>query len=488
MDETSAAAVADLRLFFSTAAKLYRSYVSRVDLGGAAETIERLAGERAQDADRLGEAALAEHTELPEPGVEAAVVRDELSFGRTPPDLPAQVLFRVQRAENQLGRLTDHLISVLDPGAVRAALEIAFESIGLRQRELREMRVDLAHSSPGYDRPAFAGGDAQMETLATKGEELVIWFATNRERNGRSWSRRSGNAVHYGRCRVFVPEDRPMGSLGPTLTKWGTKPIQLNGTEILTQEAFWTNLRTVCAELEVGARQALVFLHGYRTDFSRAARRAAQLKADLRHRGPAAFFAWPSADQLLGYANDKAAIEGSETAIREFLVGFAQRSGAERVHIIAHSMGNIGLLRAMDAIAHDAAARSGVSFGQIVLAAPDVDTRLFRNLAQAYTQLSARTTLYVAENDSALGGSRWLHGNYARAGLAPPVVVVAGVDTINVSRINLDLLGLRHAYAMGLAEVLGDIHALLRDGAPPDQRFRLRPAGLAAEPHWEFKP
>jgi esterase/lipase superfamily enzyme len=148
-------------------------------------------------------------------------------------------------------------------------------------------------------------------------------------------------------------------------------------------------------------------------------------------------------------------------------------------------MGNRGLLRAVDKIAQGAAAASAVRFGQIILAAPDVDSSLFQQLAVAYGQLSQRSTLYVAENDRALGVSKGIH-QFARAGRAPPVIVLPGVDTINVTRINLGLLGFGHGYAAGLATVLDDIRELLVRNTDPDLRAGLRRAGPSPGGHWEF--
>jgi len=230
-------------------------------------------------------------------------------------------------------------------------------------------------------------------------------------------------------------------------------------------------------------RCGLVFLHGYRTKFDDAARRTAQLKVDLAHVGPAAFFSWPSLGSGIGYTGDEAAIEGSELVIQEFLTDFAERSGANEVHIIAHSMGNRGLLRAMHAIASAAATSAPVRFGQIFLAAPDVDTQLFMNLAAAYGQVADRTTLYVTDNDQAIGLSRRLHG-YPRAGLTPPVVVIPGVDTVDASGVNLGMWG--HGYAAEMRPVLADMFELMRSGTPPHQRFGLLPVTAAGMMHWKF--
>lgn len=147
-------------------------------------------------------------------------------------------------------------------------------------------------------------------------------------------------------------------------------------------------------------------------------------------------------------------------------------------------MGNRGLLRAMDAIASAAASAAPIRFGQVFLAAPDVDAQVFRNLAAAYGQLSTRTTLYVTNNDKAIGLSRGLH-RYARVGLSPPVAVVPGVDTVDASRVNLGLIG--HGYAAEMRPVLADIHELIQGDTAPDRRFGLRKALGGTADYWEFK-
>jgi esterase/lipase superfamily enzyme len=148
-------------------------------------------------------------------------------------------------------------------------------------------------------------------------------------------------------------------------------------------------------------------------------------------------------------------------------------------------MGNRGLLRAMDAIAKAASAASPIRFGQIFLAAPDVDAQLFTNLAAAYHRVSARATLYVTSNDQAIGLSRRLH-RYARVGLTPPVTILTGIDTIDASHVNLGLIG--HGYAAETRPVLADIHSLIQHDRSPDHRFCLRKALGEASGHWEFAP
>jgi esterase/lipase superfamily enzyme len=109
--------------------------------------------------------------------------------------------------------------------------------------------------------------------------------------------------------------------------------------------------------------------------------------------------------------------------------------------------------------------------GEIILAAADVDADTFRDLSGAYGRVSRRTTLYVSSRDLAIEASRWLH-DFARAGLLPPIMIVPGIDTINVTNVDLTTLG--HGYVADARAVLEDMHELLVHDTPPDRRFALR--------------
>jgi esterase/lipase superfamily enzyme len=151
-------------------------------------------------------------------------------------------------------------------------------------------------------------------------------------------------------------------------------------------------------------------LHSWlNVSFEEAALRTAQIGFDLQIKTPMAFFSWPSRGIPKGYLADEATIEVSEDAIEDFLVSFVEQSGASVVHLIAHSMGNRGLLRAINSIVAKAERRSHKHFGQIILAAADVDATFFRSHCNAYTKISERTTLYVSKRDRAVEASGWIH-------------------------------------------------------------------------------
>ena len=193
-----------------------------------------------------------------------------------------------------------------------------------------------------------------------------------------------------------------------------------------------------------------------------------------------AFFSWPSQGSADGYLADEALIEDSEEQIIKFLTDFANQAGkGGKIHIIAHSMGNRGLLRAFDAMFHKTSTLTGFKFGQIFLAAPDISPTLFRNLAEVYPDNSERTTLYVSRKDRALGASSWLH-HTDRVGLMPPATVVRDIDTIEVSSVDVTQLG--HSYIGDADALLYDMRTLIMNNTPPDKRIRLS----KVNDHWKF--
>ena len=291
--------------------------------------------------------------------------------------------------------------------------------------------------------------------------------------------------AHYGLCQVAVPKAHRIGTLGSPLWKrlitLTDDRLKITTLTTLEHNQYWYDVSAALQTLPLDERDAVVFLHGYNTSFEQAALRAAQLGFDLGIRGVMAFFSWPSQGSLTGYIADEATIEASEEFIAAFLTGMATQSGAARVHIIAHSMGNRALLRAIDRIAAKAASRTAGPFDQIVVAAADVDRDTFMRLSVAYRAVARRTTMYVCSRDKAIEASHWLH-QYPRAGLAPPVLVVPGIDTINVSNVDLTVLG--HGYVAEARELLTDIHILIRHGSPPEKRFGLRREAVPEGEYW----
>jgi esterase/lipase superfamily enzyme len=323
-------------------------------------------------------------------------------------------------------------------------------------------------------------------TTGNKTPLYPLWFGTNRKpvdpgNLAKGFSGERDSQIHFGTCSVAVPKSHQIGSVGSSwwqrLLTWNDDRLKVDWASLreLSDMLFWENVQQALRERGEGERRALVFLHGYNVSFEGAALRAAQIGYDLQVPGMTAFYSWPSRGSYVGYPADEASIEASESQIATFLIQFVRQSGAERVDLVAHSMGNRALLRSMQRIIQEAnQLDSGrVPFGQILLAAPDVDADVFRQLAGIYAQAAQRTTLYVSSRDMALASSGIVHGS-PRAGYKPPVTVVPAIDTVEVSNIDLTFLG--HGYFAEARDLLHDMHALLEYNAAPEKRLGLRPA------------
>lgn len=322
-----------------------------------------------------------------------------------------------------------------------------------------------------------------------EGTVYPVWFGTNRKPDGQGgFGTERSRETTLGRALVFVPEAHRFGQTGTPfwkrLLRFQLKDdrLQLQRVDRRTRTEFYDEIREVMATVG-GEPQALVYLHGYKNTFERAAIRAAQIGFDLSVEGATAFFSWPSQGTLAGYLADEASIEASEGAIADFLVDFVAHCGAERVHLVAHSMGNRGLLRALQRIAATAETRGKVRFGQIFLAAPDVDRDLFLDLAALYPRHSERTTLYASSADLAVQFSGQIHAS-PRAGYFEPYTVAPGIDTIAVPDFDVDALG--HRYFAQAEALLHDFYDLMRHGqAPPRQR--LAPAVHDGQAFWRLR-
>lgn len=325
-------------------------------------------------------------------------------------------------------------------------------------------------------------------------KRCTLFYGTNREPNNpdnlnEGYGNQRANRLHLGVCDVLVPESRnrgeTKGSLWNKIIKFDASygDLQLQSITAYKEASFWSTISALFSPLEEEEKSALIFIHGYNTSFEGAAIRAAQLSTDLEHSGLTAFFSWPSKGSLLGYVADEASIQYSERFISQFLTDFVEHSGAKRVHIIAHSMGNRGLLKAMNRIT---ISHPEIQFGQIILAAPDVDADVFKELAEVYPKHSEQTTLYVSAADKAVGASKWVH-SHARAGFTPPVSVVNNIDTIQVET-DVDLLQLGHGYFAQHHALLDDIDKLFATNlCASDRQELLQEVTQTAQNYWKIR-
>ena len=322
---------------------------------------------------------------------------------------------------------------------------------------------------------------------------FTVWYGTDREPRpmaSQGYYNRPdpGGHLHLGRCLVNIPQAHKFGSVGSAWWKRWTRlsvddRLQVHAVlPAQNEQEFLDSLDHELSGLSPSERTVLVYVHGYATTFNQAAVRAAQIGFDLKVDGPTALFSWPSAGRMISYHRDANAIEASESNLEHFLLAIADSTQATRVNLIAHSMGNRLLARSVQGLARNLAVK-GIKLGTIVLAAPDIDVRLFKQLATVYPAVSQNTTMYVSERDAALALSKtaW---RADRAGFTPSVTVVTGIHTIEVKDIDVSRLG--HGYYAAAAPVLHDVRAVLDGQFDPAKRVRLRERYGGPAPYWYF--
>ncbi len=271
----------------------------------------------------------------------------------------------------------------------------------------------------------------------------------------------SPDCTERGVAQVSIPRSHERGELEtPSWLRFEFRPdpekhVVLADVEALAGDAWTADLRATLSRST--DRHLLVFVHGYNVDFSEAVRRTAQLSVDIPVDGAAVAWSWASSGTLAGYGRDEEQVLATIPHLSAFLDDLARDPGAERIHVLAHSMGNRAVTGALLTLAQQA---SPPKLSTVLLAAPDIDAEVFRSqIAPAIVPLAERTALYASSGDRALDASQALAGGRPRAGDVPPEgpVVVPGIETLDASAIDTDFLG--HSYVAQAAVLLDDVRA-----------------------------
>jgi len=235
------------------------------------------------------------------------------------------------------------------------------------------------------------------------------------------------------------------------------------------------------------SHQVFVFIHGFNNTFEDAIRWTAQMAHDIHFEdeGVAVVYSWPSAARFVDYPADEATVEWTELHLRTFLEELLSQTHATAIHLIAHSMGNRALVRVLSRMALESSPAAQPKFNQVVMAAPDIDAGVFKQIAGTFVPVATHVTIYVSSRDKALIASRKFH-TYPRVGYTyPTVTIVPNIDTIDVSALNTSFSG--HSYLVDNRLILSDIARLINAWVPPDERG-LAPHLQNNQTYWTFQP
>ncbi len=306
--------------------------------------------------------------------------------------------------------------------------------------------------------------------------------------------------LHLGSARVSLPSSHKPGRFEqPKLYQFEfvesvDKHIVLHSLQERDSSTAWFDELSKVAE-QSARRDSFLFIHGYNVRFIDALKRTAQLACDLELEGPAICYSWPSRGDVAYYAADEASVSWSAPHFEQLLLDLRARTKCQRVHVVAHSMGNRALLEAIERIDAKLVAgkvqnRSGTTktkiIDSLVMAAPDVDLAEFTTrYVEPLRNTTQHTTLYFSDNDRALLLSAGLHGAPRLGLLRDHLQAFAGIESVYVG--SQSKLTLGHSYYGDDPAVIEDLKSLLRDGRSAGSRELLRSATNAGgQAYWKI--
>ncbi len=331
-----------------------------------------------------------------------------------------------------------------------------------------------------------------------------VFYGTDRNRTGsdepKEFYGTERDAISIGFCDVSIPKNHITGELeSPKIWKFEftenpRRHVVLLNVEPVDGNVFLNELRCTIqesiAEDDYGQSiggEALLFVHGYNVSFEDAARRTAQIAYDIGFHGAPMMYSWPSKAELgfESYKADGESAQWSQENVSKFLAAIAKESGARKIHLIAHSMGNRVLTGALKLLPQ----QDAPVFNEVVLTAPDIDADVFKNeIAPKIVNQADRVTIYASANDVALRASSIVNTlGKVRLGQGGRRLTTfpdfGNIHVIDASDVDTSLFAFKHSYHADSETVLHDISGVLQGQAPRIRKLQTLKENLAWRIH-----
>ncbi len=391
-----------------------------------------------------------------------------------------------------------------EEAAIRNRREAARQKRDNSERRAAEETARRRRQQEAQKPPSSANGDSAdkarrpFEFEIQKADDsytvVRVFYATDRNKKDMTDPKEiygiERSELTYGFTEVSIPKDHRVGELeSPSIWKLEFKEdpekhVVLLKVEELEKDKYFQEISNRVRESS--SKSAFLFVHGFNVTFEHAARRTAQMTYDLNFSGAPVFYSWPSQGSYSSYTIDENNIEWTEQHLEMFLVDFAEHSMAEKIYLVAHSMGSRALTKAIAAVAEkDASFREKIE--AIILAAPDIDADIFKDsILPKIKPVAKNLTIYASSKDKALIASKQVHG-YARAGeVGPKLVIEDGVDTVDASSVDTSFIG--HSYYAEAKSIVADLFEILKFHRTANERLNLALLSSNQGNLWVFKP
>jgi esterase/lipase superfamily enzyme len=261
------------------------------------------------------------------------------------------------------------------------------------------------------------------------GEEQAVFVATTRAENAEGeFSAGRGNTTAF----LTVPVRFPVGYSPGDRARIRERPDPVRDFSVgsvghLDRAAFRESLARAVSVEPAGKRDVTIYVHGYFNAFYNGVFRSAQLKHDFALPGPVVHFAWPSRGSNTAYAYDRESVLFSRDSL-ETLIRDAAQVGAERVMIIAHSLGAMLTMEALRQIEISQPGWVNENLDGLALVSPDIDLAVFRSQAARFKRLPEDFVIFVSDRDQVLMLASRLQGVERRLGNSREVAVTTDGD------------------------------------------------------------
>lgn len=349
------------------------------------------------------------------------------------------------------------------------------------------------------------------KSTATECVTINIMYLTDRQDTGKERldfrfanRRQNPSAVtdlHYGLVQVTVPVAQNEGNFIQNIAAFfGYGPSKIiRAIRPLSKEDFGKRIRNLQSNMP--NPRILLFVHGFNSSFSFAARRFAEFASRIGFKGIPLMFSWPSSNKWQSYVADYDQAKQSCPRLTYGLDVVHQYMPNAQIEALVHSMGAVLLFENLTAGSGGRCEATKTTFSNIVLAAPDIKTAIFSEHFELFRKKARQVTLYASSKDTAM----YLSSDVVR----PETEMRLGEGGTNLTVLqnmhSLDASGIEqgyfnpfrytlggdpagHAYVFVNDTVVQDVMELLMLNKQPDNRSCLDQHWSTDRiPYWTFK-
>lgn len=233
--------------------------------------------------------------------------------------------------------------------------------------------------------------------------------------------------MRYGKVDVSVPPDRVPGTIPLPRPNRPLDPA----TQFLTVDRTIYNdaaqFRSALAK-DVARKKGdtTIFVHGFNNNAVESTYRMAQFGHDLKLPGALVHYAWPSRANALGYVYDRDSAIFASRGLEQLLKN-VEASGAQRVVLVAHSMGSLITMEALARLSLQGNRQVLDRIAGVILMSPDIDVDVFKAEAATIGKLPEPFLIFTSKKDKALALSARITGQTNRVGNLPDPTPLAGL-------------------------------------------------------------